>query len=90
MVDRAVNVEIDRIRVSGLDLKPEHATRLRELVEAELTRLLSRERFAEGLTAGEISTVKAPALTVHAGQSENQFAGTLAQSIAQSLLNSSK
>lgn len=81
-----LNVEIDRIRISGLDLTPERAARVRVMLERELGRLLSRERFGEGLTAGEVSRVKAPALSVNPGQSESQFAGGLARSIAQGLL----
>ena len=88
MADRAVTVEIDRIRLSGMDLRPEHAARMRELLEVELARVLSRERFGEGIKAGETSHVKAPALHLSAGHSESEFAGQLAQSIAQGLLSS--
>jgi len=88
MSDGFSNVEIDRIRLSGLDLTPERAARLRVLVERELGRLLSRERFGQALTAGEVSRVRAPALNVNPGQTESQFAGGLARSIAQGLLGS--
>lgn len=88
MVDRAVTIEIDRIRLSGVDLMPERAARMGELLEVELARVLTRERFGEGITAVETSYVKAPALSLSAGQGETEFAGRLAQSIAQGLLNS--
>jgi len=88
MSDGFSNVEIDRIRLSGLDLSPERAARVRVLVERELGRLLVREGFDERLTAGEAARVRAPALNVNPGQSESQFAGGLARSIAQGLLGS--
>lgn len=88
MADDFLNVEIDRIRLSGIDLTPERAARVRVLVERELGRLLAREGFGERLTAGEVSTVRAPALSVNPAQSESQFAGGLARSIAQGLLGS--
>jgi hypothetical protein len=88
MLDGFLNVEIDSIRLSGFDLTPERAARVRILFEAELGRLLSREELVNELTAGEVSSVRAPALSVNPGESESQFAGGLARSIVQGLLGS--
>jgi len=88
MANRSVNVEIDRIRLSGLELMPEQATHLRALIESELGRMLSRERFGEAITAGEIATMKAPEMNLSSEPGERGLAEGVAQSIAQGLLGS--
>jgi hypothetical protein len=88
MVDPGGSVEIDRIRLHGLELTPERAERVRLLIEVELGRLLTREEYGERLTAAEVSSVSAPALNVNPAHNESQFAGGLARSIAQGLLRS--
>ena len=82
------SVEIDRIRITGVELTPEGAERVRVLVEEKLGRLLMRADYGEGLAAADLSSVRAPALSLSPGRSETQLADGLARSIAAGLLRS--
>jgi hypothetical protein len=79
------SVEIDRIRLTGLDVTPERAERIRVTVEAELQRLLEREGWPEGLTGGEVSRLDAPTIHVNGPHSDGHLANGLARSIARAL-----
>jgi hypothetical protein len=78
-------VEIDRIRLIGLEVTPERAKRIQGLVEVELQRLLGGERWADGLAGGEVSRLDASTMHVDRPHSDKHLANDLAQSIAQAL-----
>ena len=78
-------VEIDRIRMTGLEMTPERADRVRGLVEAELRRLLEGGRWPEDLSGGEISRLDAAILRVDTAHGDYYMANGLARSIARSL-----
>jgi hypothetical protein len=79
------SVEIDRIRLRDLEMTPERAEHIRAKVEAELQRLLERERWSYGLAGGELSRLNAPKWHVDMSQSDSHLANGLARSIAQAL-----
>ena len=79
------SVEIDRIRLTGLDVTPERAERIRELVEVELQRLLEREEWPEGLTGGEVSRLDAPTMHMDSRRSDGHLASGLARSVARTM-----
>jgi hypothetical protein len=85
MSDPMQIVEIDRIRLIGLEVTPEGAEHIREMVEVKLQRLLERERLPEGLSGGEVSRLDAPTIHVDRLHSDNHLANGLARSIAQTL-----
>jgi hypothetical protein len=78
-------IEIDCLRLSGLELTPEGAERMRGLVEAELQRLLERGRWPEDLVGGEVSRLDAPTIRVNRPDSDGDLANGLAHSIARTL-----
>ena len=79
------SVEIDGIRLTGLDVAPERAERVRAMVEAELQRLLVQERGPETLVGGEVSRLDAPTIHVNRPDSDGDLANGLAHSIARTL-----
>ena len=85
MSDQARTIYIDRIRLTGLEITPERAERIRALIEARLQHLLEQENWPDGLTAGKISRLNAPTMRVSMPDSDNHVANGLAQSIAKSL-----
>jgi hypothetical protein len=85
MSDPVLSVAIDRIRLTGLEVTPEGAERLRGRVEVELQRLLERERWPEGLFDGEVSRLDAPTMHVDTSHGDYHVANRVARSIAQSL-----
>jgi hypothetical protein len=78
-------IEIDRIRLTGLEVTSERAERIRAMVEVELQRLLERERWPEGLAGSEVSRLDAPTMYVDSPHNDGQLASGLARSIAQTL-----
>lgn len=78
-------VKIERIRLTGLDVAPERADHVREMIEVELQRLLTQERGPETLVGGEVSRLDAPAIHVNRPHSDGQLAKGLAHSIARTL-----
>jgi len=60
MSNRVVNVHIDRIMLSGLDIPPGRADSLRSSIGLELHKVLAEEGQAEGMTAGAISRISVP------------------------------
>jgi hypothetical protein len=85
MNDPALTVEIERIRLTGLEVTPERAGRIRAMAEVELQRLLRQERLPEGLSGGEVSRLDAPTMHVDGSHSDSQLASGLARSIARTL-----
>ena len=85
MNDPVRTIDIDRIRLTGLEVTPERAERIRALIEVELQHRLERERWPEGLAGGEVSRLDTPAMHVDRPHSDTHLANSLAQSIAQTL-----
>jgi hypothetical protein len=85
MSDPVHSMEIDRIRLIGLEVPPERAERVRAMVEMELQRLLERGRWSEGLAGGEVSHLDAPTMHVDSLHSDNRLANGIARSVAQTL-----
>jgi hypothetical protein len=83
--ERVHSVEIERIRLTGLDVTPERAERVRGLVEVELQRLLERQTWHEGLASGEVSRLDAATMDVGGSHSDSHLANGLAQSIFRTL-----
>jgi hypothetical protein len=78
-------VEIERIVLTGFDMKPGRAARLRVLVERELERLLQEGRVQEGGTSREVPHLHGPPMHVSEPQNDTHMAGALATSIAATL-----
>jgi hypothetical protein len=85
MSDPVHSVEIDRIRLTGLEVTPERAEHIRGLAEAKLQRLLTQDGWPEGSAGGEVSRLDAPAMHVDGLHSDSDLANGLAQSIFQTL-----
>ncbi len=82
MKSRPHTVEIDRIVLKGLNVRPGRAERIRALVEANLENLFEREGMLNGPASGNVGILGAPARDVNANQSESRLAMDLARSIA--------
>ena len=78
-------VDIDRIRLTGLEVTPERAERIRAMVEVELQRLLKRQRWPDDLAGGEASRLDAPPMHLDVLHSDSHLANNLARSIVQTL-----
>ena len=78
-------VEIDRIRLTGLEVMPEHAERIRAMVEGELQRLLERGSWPEGMVGGEVTRLEAPTMHMDRPHSESHLASGVARSIVRTL-----
>jgi len=85
MSDPVHSVEIDRIRLTGLEVTPERAERIRGLAEAKLQRLLTQDGWPEGSAGGEVSRLDAPAMHVDTPHNDSHLASGLAYSIARTL-----
>jgi len=85
MSDPVHSVEIERIRLTGLDVTPERAGRVKAMAEAELRRLLERGEWPGGLAGGEVSRLDAPTMHVGRPHSDRSLATGLARSIFQTL-----
>jgi hypothetical protein len=81
-------VEIDRLVLTGFDLKPSRAARIRTLVETELERLLQDGSLQDGMTSYEVFHLHGPQMHVSEPESDAQLAGGLATSIAATLKGS--
>jgi len=79
------SVEIDRIRLTGLELRPERAERIQTLVEVELQRLLERDGVADGLVGGDVPSLHVPAMHLADPHSDRRVAGSLAHHVALAL-----
>ena len=78
-------VEIDRIVLTGLDVTPDRAERIRALMGVELQRILESGGRLEGLAGGEVRRLDAPAVHVADLRSDGRIASGLARSIAQAV-----
>ena len=78
-------VEIDRLRLTGLEVTPGRAERIRTMVEVDLQRLLERGEWPEGLAGGEVSRLDAATMHVDGSHSDGHLANGLAHSIARTL-----
>jgi len=78
-------VEIDRLRLTGLEITPKRAERIRELVEAELQHLLEQGGWPEVPGSSELSRLDAPTMHLDRPHSDSNFADGLARSIFQTL-----
>ncbi len=79
-------IEIDRIVLSGIELKQDRAERIRTMVEIELQRMLEREGLSESLVGEEISRLDMPEIYLTKPYDEEEIASCLAMSIYQALL----
>jgi len=80
-----LNVHIDRIVLSGLDIDPGRADSLRSSIGLELQRVLAEGGQAEGMTAGAVSRISIPAVKASDLGSEGQIAGRVAKSVHSAL-----
>jgi hypothetical protein len=85
MSDPVHGVEIERLRLTGLDVTPQRAERMRAIVEVELQRLLERGGWPEGLAGGEVPRLVAPTMHVDESHGDSRLASGLARNIFQSL-----
>lgn len=72
------SLDIDNIVIDDLEISPNRAERIRELVRIELERILEREGLSGRGTNGRLSSIAAPAL----GPSDLTNDTTLARGIA--------
>jgi len=78
-------VEIDRLRLTGLEITPGRGERIQAMVEAELQRLLERGGWHDSLASGEVSRLAAPKWHADMPSNDGHLASGLARSIAQTL-----
>jgi hypothetical protein len=78
-------VEVERLRLTGLEATPGRAERIRGLVEAELQRLLEQGGWPDVLGSSEVSRLDAPTMHLDRPHSDSHFADGLARSIFQTL-----
>lgn len=81
----AIFLNIDHIVLSGFDLTPGRARRIKGLLEQELQQTLERGELADCLVNREVSDPTVPAMHPAEMQSDIQLAGTLAQRISSAL-----
>jgi hypothetical protein len=80
-------IEVDRIVLSGINLKQDRAERIKALVEIELKRLLEQEGLSEDLAEVEVSQLDMPGIYLAKPYDEEDLASRLARSIFQALLS---
>ena len=80
-----INIEIDRIVLTGLRVPPERAEHIRALVEVELQRLLEGGGRFDRMDGGEVLHMEASAINMTEPHNDARLASGLAQSIAQAL-----
>lgn len=76
-----MNVDIERIILTGFDLTPDRAERIRAMVERDLQHLLESEGVPDSLTSRDIANLSATTLDLAATQDDVYLANSLAQSI---------
>ena len=81
------NIEIDRIVLSGIELKQDRAERIKILIEIELQRLLEREGLSESLDESEISRLDMPEIYLTKPYDEEEIASILALNIFKALIS---
>jgi hypothetical protein len=80
-----LNVHIDRIVLSGLDVDPGRADSLRSSIGRELQRVLAERGLTEGLKGGAISRISIPAMKASDLGSEALIASKVAKSVYRAL-----
>jgi hypothetical protein len=78
-------IEIERILLSGIDVTPERAYRLRGLVAAELRRLLEQEGLEMRGRSAMVRSITATPLPSAEAADDRHLATGLARRIVQSL-----
>jgi hypothetical protein len=81
------SIEIDRIVLSGIELKQDRAERIRTMVEIELQRMLEREGLSESLVGKEVSRLEMPEIYLTKPYDEEEIASCLAMSIYRALIS---
>jgi hypothetical protein len=80
-----VNVHIDRIVLSGLDIAPGRADSLRSSIGLEVQRVLAERGLVEGMTSGAVSRISIPAMNASDLGSEALIASNVARSVKSAL-----
>ena len=80
-----LNVHIDRIVLSGLDIPPGKVDSLRSSIGQELQNALAEGGQVEGMTAGAVSRISIPAANASDLGSEALIARTVARSVHSAL-----
>lgn len=83
----AIYIDIDRIVLTDVDVVPDRAERIREMIEVELQCLLERQGLSDSMVSRRVSYLSAPTLEVTETPSDDQFAIKLAQSITHAMRN---
>ncbi|MBP7070298.1 MAG: hypothetical protein KBA97_04415 [Methanothrix sp.] len=81
------SIEIDRIVLSGIELKQDRAERIRTMVEIELQRMLEREGLSESLVGKEVSRLEMPEIYLTKPYDEEEIVSCLAMSIYRALIS---
>ena len=81
------SIEIDRIVLSGIELKQDRAERIRTIVEIELQRMLEREGLSESLVGKEVSRLEMPEIYLTKPYDEEEIVSCLAMSIYRALIS---
>lgn len=79
----AIDLEVERLVLHDLGISPARAEHVRELVEAELGRLLAHAPLDSSSAAIPVRVVDAPGLG--AGSSDHDLAASLARAIARAV-----
>ena len=80
-----ISIDIDRIILTDLELSPDRAESIRDLLQIELQRLLENENIPDNITSGEISGMDTQDLDLNETQSDLYLANSLALSIVRTL-----
>ena len=81
------SIEINRIVLSGIELKQDRAERIRTIVEIELQRMLEREGLSESLVGKEVSRLEMPEIYLTKPYDEEEIVSCLAMSIYRALIS---
>ena len=81
------SIEINRIVLSGIELKQDRAERIRTMVEIELQRMLEREGLSESLVGKEVSRLEMPEIYLTKPYDEEEIVSCLAMSIYRALIS---
>ena len=85
MSDTPYTVEIDRLVLTGLDLTPAQAERVRSRLAGELQALLARRRWGGSIADIDVERLDLPGVSFGEAQDDGRLASALAQRIAQAL-----
>ena len=78
-------IDIDQIVLDGMDVRPDRAEWIKEMVEVELRRILQREGLLDDLARTGIPSLSLP--TIHLSETANggQLVGNITSNIVQAL-----